>query len=128
MYIRIYVPDAVLSRSLRIVKLTNFLRSLNTSRLGSVVLGASASVVPLAEVDPGSISSVVRNDSDANSVRALVIVNSVSNNVFCSAFGVPLRSSTCVIPHQVRFSHMTRIQGHRTFWKFENDESPISRI
>lgn len=87
------------------MKLTSFLKSPNTSLRGSPLWGTfeldafdDESPIPIlrfelvAAAGLGSMSSVVRNDSEASSVRVDVIVKRASRREFCSALGVPLRS------------------------------------
>lgn len=79
---------------------------------------------PVAAAGLGSMSSVVRNDSEASSVRVDVIVNSASRSAFCSALGVPLRSRICLRRLFGWVDEMVHTK-RQTFWKLEKDESPM---
>lgn len=48
--------------------------------------------LPSITLSGGSISSVLRNDVPSNSAFVLEVVTKLSRRLFCSAFGVPLRS------------------------------------
>ena len=74
----------------------------------------------------GSMSSDDKKDAVSSSGLVLVIVRNESSSPFCSVFGVPLRSRICEGRKMKPISrHLNML---RTFWKFENEASPISNV
>ena len=73
----------------------------------------------------GSISIDERNDELSSSGFVLVTVKNVSSRLFCSARGVPFKSSTFTIAKQSIFLRSVLI---RTFWKLGYEASPINSV